>query len=233
MSADPYDSFEKQGNDLILKDREYENRVLYIVCTTIFLTLVYLWIWVQPSDFRDQIYYELNLSSTILTPSQANQVVGRTTDIYNRIMIDTGFEVYLNSLYINEPEPDDRGRRNSIRMKLSAFSERAIENTKLLFYRAILRLNMMWQWFGIATVLIFAFFADAYYQYKLRIIYFRGQNIKIASLSIKMIFVIIVMMYFYIILPITNVTLWRFTPLLFIAMSIVFGTAIIRNYQRM
>ncbi|WP_299021005.1 DUF4400 domain-containing protein [uncultured Photobacterium sp.] len=231
--ADKYDDFERSGNDLLLKDREYANRWAYLVCTSVLLTLLYLWFMVQPEQFREQLNRELNITQQMLTESRADEVVDRSARWYRALFVETGVEGFINGMYVPYPEPDRRGKRNKFLVSYSDFTERAIENTKLVAYRAMLRLNMMFEWMLMAGVLIFAFFADAYYTYRLRMNHFSTQNIKTAALSFRMIFVVLVLMYLYIVVPITSEIAWRFAPLLFIGITIILGTTIIRQYQRM
>ena len=231
--ADPYDDLERDGNSFLLGEKQdIPNRALYIIITSILLSLCYLWFMVDTDDLRQEINTELNYSQTIFTKSKADEMVNRTSNWYQRSVVDTGVEAFFNGMYVPHPKADKKGQKSNALVMYSDFTYTFIENTKLFFYRAILRLNVLFEWSLMAFILIYAFYSDAYYDYRLRIAHSQKQNIKAGVISGKIMLVIFVMIYFYVVLPINNEMIWRFAPMLFIGALIIFGVTMIRQFHR-
>ena len=59
--ADPYDDLERDGNSFLLGEKQdIPNRALYIIITSILLSLCYLWFMVDTDDFRQEVNTELD-----------------------------------------------------------------------------------------------------------------------------------------------------------------------------
>ncbi|WP_435000058.1 DUF4400 domain-containing protein (plasmid) [Vibrio scophthalmi] len=223
-------SFIDETNKLIYgKGTEFQNRWIHVCFLIFFFSLLYAWFWLSPQDFRAGVVNELNLLSQTMTPEQAEAITLRVNEWYASLMVTTGISDRMDEFYSSATQGSDG---NDTVGFLGLFFERFVDNSKLWIYRSLLRLNTLMEWMVLGSVLIFAFTADAYYNYQRRIDRFAKQNIKFIRLILKSMFIFFLLLWIYLVVPLIDGDIWRYLPLTFIAIVTVALTTIIKDFQR-
>lgn len=223
-------SFVDETNKLIYgKGAEFQNRWLHVCFLIFFFSLLYAWFWLSPQEFRTGVVNEIDLLSRTMTPDQAAAITARVNEWYASVMISTGVSDFLDEFYLSVSQGDTNNETVGF---LGLFFERFVDNSKLWIYRSLLRINTLMQWMFLGSVLIFAFTADAYYNYQRRIDRFAKQNIKFIRLILKSMFIFFLLLWIYLVVPLIDGDFWRYLPLAFIAIVTVAMTTIIKDFQR-
>lgn len=220
-------SFIDQGNDALLGDKyEFRNPWFKAGFLVWFLSLLYCWFGLPVSEFRQAVVEEVTILQGQLTQAQSDELFERINRWYKVSMVDTGVSNSIDKLYINNnPE-------NKTATFIGGMTARLVDNTKMWWYRSIVRINALFEWLVLGSVLIFAFISDAYYNYRKRAHNFNRHNIKLASIAWRLVAMIVFSLWVFLVVPLIDGSLWRYLPLGFIAVSIILSTTIIREYQR-
>jgi hypothetical protein len=191
-----------------------------------FFSLLYCWFGLPAEEFRTAVIEEVTIVQGQLTQEQSDVLFERINRWYKNSMVETGISSGIDKLYI------DTDPNNKTASFIGGMTERLVDNTKMWWYRSIVRINVLFEWLFLGSVLIFAFISDAYYGYRKRAHNFNQHNIKLAAIAWRMVGIIIFSLWVFLVVPLIDGDWWRYLPLGFIATSIILSTTIIREFQR-
>lgn len=180
------ESFIEDGNKALLGDGiTILNPWVRLGFMIWFFSLLYCWFGMSAEQFRTDVINEVSIVQSAMTEEQSEIVFERVNDFYQTTMVNTGISGVIDRFYI-KPE-----KSNGSGVFIAGISERLVDNTKMWWYRSILRVNVLLEWILLGAVLIFAFMSDSYYEYRKRIYAFNQHNIKLAAMAFRMIFIVL------------------------------------------
>ena len=221
------ESFIDEGNKALLGDGiTILNPWVRLGFMIWFFSLLYCWFGMSAEQFRADVINEVSIVQSAMTEEQSEIVFERVNDFYQTTMVNTGISGVIDRFYI-KPE-----KSNGSGVFIAGISERLVDNTKMWWYRSILRVNVLLEWLFLGAVLIFAFMSDSYYEYRKRIYAFNQHNVKLAAMAFRMIFIVLFSLWIFLVVPIIDGGFWRYLPLFFIGLCIILTTTIMREFQR-
>ncbi|CAK2246018.1 DUF4400 domain-containing protein [Vibrio crassostreae] len=191
-----------------------------------FFSLLYCWFGMSAEQFRTDVINEVSIVQSAMTEEQSEIVFDRVNNLYQTTMVNTGISGVIDRFYITPEKSNGSG------VFIAGISERLVDNTKMWWYRSILRVNVLLEWLLLGAVLIFAFMSDSYYEYRKRIYAFNQHNVKLAAMAFRMIFIVLFSLWIFLVVPIIDGGFWRYLPLFFIGLCIILTTTIMREFQR-
>lgn len=220
-------SFIDEGNKALLGDgHDINNPWLRFGFLIWFFSLLYCWFGLSAEQFRNDVVNEVAIVQSSMTQEQSDTVFERVNGWYNSSLVETGISSFIDRFYIAPKKENGSG------IFIAGVTERLVDNTKMWWYRSLLRINVLLEWLMLGAVLIFAFMSDSYYSYRKRITGFEQQNVKMAAIAFKMTGIILFSLWIFLVVPLIDGGVWRYLPLAFIALCIMLSTTIIREFQR-